>query len=208
MKHDVHINFWMIKTLFVQLIHLSHRITSHNHVFPRRFIRPYRRQPNPSHQATSRTRSRRRKRKTARRGNHTTTNTFQSTPFAPVHLPKTTGKLTQYTPLIRNSTNTASNAVSPNLVLRCPRASRLATLNVWKNTCLRGMLCPSNTSIASRERLVLEASWCKMHPTTFFTTYTRPSQEEQEEENGRRREDQLYDICIEERCRPTRDQKK
>jgi hypothetical protein len=44
-------------------------ITPHYHVFPRRFISPNRRQPNPSHQATSRTRSRRRKRKTARRGN-------------------------------------------------------------------------------------------------------------------------------------------
>jgi hypothetical protein len=61
----VHINFCIIDILINSC---NSYITSHNHVFPRSFICTHRRQPDPSHQATSRTRSRRRKRKTARRG--------------------------------------------------------------------------------------------------------------------------------------------
>ena len=60
--------------------------------------------------------------------------------------------------LIRNSTNTASNAASPNPVLRCRQASQPATPSAWKNTCRPGTSCPSNTSIAYRERPVLELS--------------------------------------------------
>lgn len=61
--HDVHINFCITNILIS-----NSPITSQNHVFPRRFIRSYWRQPDSGHQATSRTRSRRRQCKTARRG--------------------------------------------------------------------------------------------------------------------------------------------
>jgi len=76
--------------------------------------------------------------------------------FTLLRSPKCIHMLT-YHRLIRNSTNTASNAASPNPALRCRQASQPATLSAWKSTCRPGTSCPSNTSIAYRERLVPEA---------------------------------------------------
>jgi hypothetical protein len=142
----VHINFCIIDILINSC---NSYITSHNHVFPRRFICTHRRQPDPSHQATSRTRSRRRKRKTARRGKSPISAFLSLSPVSHIHANHLRD---------RNSTNTASSAASPNPVLRCPRANPPATLSAWKSTCLHGTSCPSNTSTAYREKLVLEAS--------------------------------------------------
>ncbi len=60
-QHDGMANFCILS-----LSYTTHITTQH--VFPRRFICRFRRQPDSGHQAASRTRSRRRQRKTARRG--------------------------------------------------------------------------------------------------------------------------------------------